>query len=139
MTVAPHVQGEGLYQQIVRGLIGLEAEAAERLVVEGEGLPLLTVAAARQHLKPFLGVGQPPAFLRGWRGTVSVRMLDDLLAFCRLYADVRLVLSEEDAARWLSRPNRHLEGWSPLDLLASRVGERRVRAYLEGLLSGNYG
>lgn len=139
MTVAPHVQGEGLYQQIVRELIGLEAEAAERLVVEGEGLPLLTVAAVRQHLKPFLGEGQLPAFLRGRRGTVNVRMLDDLLAFCRLYADVRLVLSEEDAARWLSHPNRHLEGRSPLDLLVSRVGERRVRAYLEGRLSGNYG
>ncbi len=65
---------------------------------------------------------------------------DRLFRLARIAAQAAAVLgSEENAGRWLHRPNRALGNYTPLELLDSDIGARQIEALLgrieHGLLS----
>lgn len=141
----PLVQSQAMYQELVRHLTGLDPEAAEQAVINHDLSSPVDVKEFTQALQRIF----KPQFYSfalltfSWAGKsarakISPEELDQVLAFSRVYSDVRLVMDEADAARWMIKPNRQLNGKSPLEMLQSRTGERRVRDYLDNLLHGNF-
>lgn len=50
---------------------------------------------------------------------------------------VTAMLGAEEAEKWLAKPNKHLDGRTPLELLRSDGGEQ-VRRYVLALVDGAY-
>jgi len=56
----------------------------------------------------------------------------------RLVERVVGLIGVSDAQSWFSRPNLHLDGAAPVDLLAKVEGRALLDAYLLSLKDGNY-
>jgi putative toxin-antitoxin system antitoxin component (TIGR02293 family) len=64
--------------------------------------------------------------------------IDRVYALSDLFSEVATVLGAEGARRWLVRPNPALHDASPLTLLHTRAGTRRVQQVIQALQDGNY-
>ena len=65
-------------------------------------------------------------------------VLDRTLLASQVFADVSDVLGSENAQRWFSTPNAALDHRTPLKLLSSRLGEKKVQQVIGALLDGAY-
>jgi hypothetical protein len=67
---------------------------------------------------------------------VDTRILDRTYAIIRTFVSVAAVLGPKDAASWFKAPNAALDNETPLGLLGTSYGEKRVENLIEGLLGG---
>lgn len=68
----------------------------------------------------------------------STDVLDRTLLASQVFADVSDVLGSKNAQRWFSAPNAALDNRTPLQLLSSRLGEKKVQQVIGALLDGAY-
>lgn len=137
--VSPIAQYDALYHTAVRDVTGLDVDEVEQVILRRETLPQVKPAELYRKLQTHIHVDlSKSVFPLGSRTHVNAQGLDRLLGLLRVYTDLRLALTAEDAARWLTTANRHFDGAKPLELLASRTGEQRVRDHLANLLAGNF-
>lgn len=138
-ALPPLVQSQVIYQQTVRQLTGLDAQDAEQAVITRKvprGLDQQVVSDRTFRFFHISRSGNKAAFWRGRR--TAAQRLDYLLLTARILAQLQPVLGEAGARRWLQEPNEHLSSLTPLELLRTSTGERRVQSLLESLLNGYY-
>lgn len=100
---------------VLRSLGGLSAPEL------GEIIPQRTLSRARQ------------------RGRLSPEQSDRIVRAIRLFARAHDVFANrEKANRWMRRPNRSLEGRSPLPLLRTSAGAELVESILDRIVHGVY-
>lgn len=135
----PFPTGEDLFAQVTN-LLPQQVKAA---LQPGSAVPvpvstrqIAVNIAARFRLPwravlPILGTTADPPVPSREVLLQTYRVLD-------LFAIVLSVLEAEDAAHWFTKPNRHLDGRSPLELCQTPEGQSQLRDYLDALLSGNF-
>lgn len=69
--------------------------------------------------------------------TMSLAMLDRVVALCRQWFAVHRVLGAKNAGSWFMGGNPGLDMARPVDLLATGYGQRSVDNLIENLLYGN--
>ena len=69
--------------------------------------------------------------------TMSLAMLDPVLALCRQWFPVHRVVGTENAGAWFLKGNPGLDMARPVDLLATAYGQWHVDNLIENLLYGN--
>ena len=67
---------------------------------------------------------------------VDATMLDRAYAVAHTYARVAAVLGTTQARAWFKTPNPALDGDTPIALLGTRYGERRIENLIDALLNG---
>ena len=69
---------------------------------------------------------------------MDINILDRAGSALKLFARVSAMVGEEAAARWLNKPNRHMDSKRPLDLMTTRLGLERVEEMVIALEDGAF-
>lgn len=135
--------------QLFKRITGLEARQTERLLLDDSDLTLtksipmntLTTALSKvfglskAQVQILLGVSGNPVSRLSFP---SRDVLDRIWMLSGVFADVEAVLGEAGARRWLARPHPGLTGRTPVALLGTRLGERRVQDLIGAALDGAF-
>lgn len=115
---------------VMFGLKAVPKTASARAVVGNVAvlLGVTKVAAAR-------AVGVSSHRLRRDQ-TVSLQVLDRVLALCRQWFLVHRVVGAKGAGSWFQDENPGLEAARPIELLATGHGQQRADALIQSLLYG---
>ncbi|WP_407542945.1 MbcA/ParS/Xre antitoxin family protein (plasmid) [Deinococcus radiomollis] len=134
--------------QVFRYIAGFGTHEAEAIIISNHRTKReqVTVKQLADRLSAVFGVRKKQAaILMGVsesalsRNTdVSADMLDRTLQASEVFADVVSVLGSAQARKWFGTPNPALENQAPVQLLSSRVGEKRVQQVIGALLDGAY-
>lgn len=139
-TLPPEVQSNAIYKQTVHELTGMDASAAEQAVITGQvpreidldmiidrTLHYFEIKSTKRRISEF------------WKGQrTPAERLDYVLATARVMAQVQPVLGETAARQWLQEPNKHLADQTPLVLLRTTTGGKRVQGLINSMLNGYY-
>ena len=148
-TVTPSRQtGPQRHDQVFRYIAGFGTHEAEAIIIRNHRTTSeqVSVKQIADRLSAVFGVRKKQAaILMGIsesalsRNTdVSADMLDRTLQASEVFADVVSVLGSAEARKWFGTPNPALENQIPVQLLSSRVGEKRVQQVIGALLDGAY-
>jgi uncharacterized protein (DUF2384 family) len=157
-TMVPNFEGDaatpnrqtGLQRrdQVFRYIVGFGTREAEAIIISNHKTRSQDVSVKQMadRLSAVFGVRKKQAaILMGVsesalsRNTdVSADMLDRTLQASEVFADVVSVLGSAEARKWFGTPNPALENQVPVQLLSSRVGEKKVQQVIGALLDGAY-
>lgn len=86
-----------------------------------------------------VGISQPTrSRARKTGAPASVDAADRMFQATQLFARAAAMLGEDKARQWLVKPNRHLGGRAPADLLPTSTGRERFSQYLDSLEDSTY-
>lgn len=118
----------------------LKAILEERLIGEQDMVKVVNsllhvFAASKSDVYALLGVSSSRV---SRRPQMDVDVLDRAGAALKLFARVSAMIGEEGASSWFSRPNQHLDGKRPFDLLGSSLGQQTLSSMITALEDGAY-
>jgi len=70
--------------------------------------------------------------------SMDVEILDRAGSALKLYSRLAAMVGPDSAARWLSKPNKHLGGRRPIDLMSTHLGGERVDELVTALEDGAF-
>ncbi|WP_027483352.1 antitoxin Xre/MbcA/ParS toxin-binding domain-containing protein [Deinococcus pimensis] len=94
----------------------------------------------KTQIYTIVGTSQPTSSRERRAGTLApVDVADRALQVTELFARVVAVLGRDKARAWIVRPNGHLDGKAPVDLMRTSTGRDRLARYLDSLEDVTYG
>ena len=126
LDAAPAEVADAVLQQTLVGEPSLDQVLARLAALLGvskaEALSVLGISRSRKSKNP----------------AMNVELLDRTYSALTLFARVASILGYEGAKAWFSSPKAALDGATPVDLLATRVGVGKLQDMLTALEDGTF-
>lgn len=127
-------------------VLGEDAKAVEDAVIANEPIGEQSVTAVVERMSGVMGasIGDTLRAMGVSRTKASrnpvmnVQVLDRTGAALKCFARIAAMVGEDAAARWMGKANPHLEGFRPLDLLATDLGRSRLDEHIAALEDGAF-
>lgn len=132
--------------QVFGRVLSVNPEAVESAVLAHKLVGETSLDAVLGNLATLLGVGKLEALRvlgvsrsrKSRNPNMDVDLLDRAYSALDAYARVASLISREQAGEWFRTPKEALDGATPIDLLETRVGLRKLTSMVTALEDGSY-